>query len=84
MSFLEKIKQSHLPSTLWGIALGAAQAANVDYAKLLAGDETERGKLIAAVATAVIGFFFRPRPAVQAVSQAPIKPNPSPDLPPAA
>ena len=80
-SFWDRIKTSHLPSTLWGIVLGAAQAANIDWAKLMAGDETERGKLIAAVATAVVGFFFRPRPAVQAVSQAPTPPNPSANLP---
>lgn len=45
-------------STIVGAILGALQLANVDYVKLTEGDLTEAGKSIAAVLTAILGYYI--------------------------
>jgi hypothetical protein len=70
---LDKLSASEPRTTLAGAALAAVIATKVDYSKVLQGDPTQLGNLIAAVLVAVIGYFTNHKK-LTSPSPSPVKP----------
>jgi len=56
-NYLGKLSNDH-KTTVLGIALGALQASQVDFVKLMGGDHTEIIKAAGAVFMAVLGYYI--------------------------
>jgi len=54
----ESFMNNDRKTTLFGAILAALQACFIDYTKLLAFDLTEVGKALAAIITAVLGYYI--------------------------
>lgn len=56
-SIINNIAKSEPKTTALGAVLAAIQLANVDYGKLVQGDPEQVGRVVAAVVTALLGYF---------------------------
>lgn len=54
---LKKVAASEPKTTILGVILAGAVAANLDYAKLLQGDPQQIGNAVAAIVVAVLGYY---------------------------
>ncbi len=74
---VDKIAASEPRTTALGFVLAGIQAANIDYGKLLQKDPQQIGQLIAAIVTALLGYYINhpgiTRPTASAVPTDPQK-----------
>lgn len=54
---VDRMSNDH-KATILGAMLAALQAGNIDYPKLVSLDLTEVGKALAALVTAVLGYYI--------------------------
>lgn len=76
---VDKVAKSEPRTTVLGFMLSAVVASQIDYNKLLQGDTTQIGNLVATLVIAVLGYYTN-HPKLQA----PAPPAPAQGVPPNA